>query len=278
MMAAGSAPAPGGDGPSAFPPPLFGHTGFSVGPALPASIVDDLRAIADDIPVPTDAAFFASANDCAPEVTAHVHDAITTCLRDVQRERFPGTSCILASVIAKGPGAASQVAFHQDLTYTDERHHRTCIVWIPLLDVDEQNGALWVVPGSHRWTWGPRAASDTLPTAAHQDAFLRRARCVPMGAGEVLAYDAALVHGSHNNGSTGMRTAIAMALVPEGAPLVHCVGRGRDNEIGAYAIESGYYLEQSLWAVPAGFPEVALWGEPVTTRDFLPGLEAVGGS
>ena len=24
-------------------------------------------------------------------------------------------------------------------------------IWVPLQDTDEQNGCLWVVPGSHRW-------------------------------------------------------------------------------------------------------------------------------
>ncbi len=47
--------------------------------------------------------------------------------------------------------------WHQDAQYFNSATriptHRLHIitVWVPLVDVDERNGCLWVIPGSHRW-------------------------------------------------------------------------------------------------------------------------------
>ena len=47
----------------------------------------------------------------------------------------------------------SNVPWHQDTQYYGEitQHLDIVTVWIPLVDVDESNGCLWIIPGSHRW-------------------------------------------------------------------------------------------------------------------------------
>ena len=42
------------------------------------------------------------------------------------------------------------MAAHQDLTYLYQEPHKLTGWWIPLIDVDEENGCMWVIPGSHK--------------------------------------------------------------------------------------------------------------------------------
>ncbi|GAA0610739.1 phytanoyl-CoA dioxygenase family protein [Kribbella sandramycini] len=101
----------------------------------------------------------------------------------------------------KPPGSRGQ-ALHQDNFYL-KAEPGTCIAaWMALDPVDQANGCLEVVPGSHRWPILCTEKADTtvsftdvtvpLPTADP-------ATPVPMSPGDVLFFHGALVHGSAPN-------------------------------------------------------------------------------
>jgi ectoine hydroxylase-related dioxygenase (phytanoyl-CoA dioxygenase family) len=217
--------------------------------------------IADDVP------FLATPNDldrdAAEAVDAHLKDVVGPLLDDL----LPDHDIFLAGFISKGAGVGGEVQFHQDLTYTDERRYRSVLLWIPLVDVDDSNGALQVVPGSHRWTTGIRAGGlDELPTAGLQAEFRRLAVTVPLKAGQAVIYDAALVHGSSPNTAEQVRPAVAIATAPSGAGLVHF--HMTDGGVQGYAIDAGFFTRQSLREEPQGYPEIDLWAEPVERESF----------
>lgn len=54
-------------------------------------------------------------------------------------------------LIFKAPGSDAITPWHQDEAYWDiHLEYRSVATWLPLDDVDEHNGCLWYVPGSHR--------------------------------------------------------------------------------------------------------------------------------
>lgn len=53
------------------------------------------------------------------------------------------------NVVAKGPGSGT-IPWHQDLAYWPITEPAVVTLWIALEDVDAANGAMTVVPGSHR--------------------------------------------------------------------------------------------------------------------------------
>jgi ectoine hydroxylase-related dioxygenase (phytanoyl-CoA dioxygenase family) len=128
------------------------------------------------------------------------------------------------------------------------------------------------VPGSHRWTDGPRASGCTpLPTEAFQADFAPRAVTVPLAAGEALVYDPGLVHGSPPNPTGAARVAVGVALAPEGAPLVH-VHQRAPGAYCAYQVDVAYHLDQGLMHEPRGYPEVPVWGRVVVEDDIARAL------
>lgn len=78
----------------------------------------------------------------------------------------PGASLAFDHIIDKPPHNAKETAWHQDAAYSSmlslsaKRLHW----WVPIQDVDENNGCMAYVPGSHR---GPRVKHVPVAPGAH---------------------------------------------------------------------------------------------------------------
>lgn len=72
-------------------------------------------------------------------------------------ERFTGPDIVLwsAMFLNKPPGKGVVVPWHQDRPYWNVTGHFSPALWIPLDDVDDENGGMSVIPGWH--------AKETLP-------------------------------------------------------------------------------------------------------------------
>ena len=62
----------------------------------------------------------------------------------------PDLLCRSASVFLKEPGEPAFVAWHQDAAYWELEPPDVATAWVALTDSTIENGALHVVPGSHR--------------------------------------------------------------------------------------------------------------------------------
>jgi ectoine hydroxylase-related dioxygenase (phytanoyl-CoA dioxygenase family) len=103
-------------------------------------------------------------------------------------------------------GEHSDIPWHQDAGYGPLEPASDVTVWLPLVDSDERNGCLRVVPGSHRLgllDHGP-AALNPLLREAHSD---QRGIALPLAAGEAVAFSGLLLHGSGPNRSSAPRPA-----------------------------------------------------------------------
>ncbi len=247
--------------------------GFATAPFLAPEAVEELRAVVGSLALEEDHGFFASSNDLDGPTAREIGERVLAAVGPALAEVLPDHEPFLASFLTKGRGAGSSISFHQDLTYTDERRHRTTLVWVPLCDVDARNGAMAVVPGSHRWTDGCRPGGPLpLPTEAHQEALAERSVVVPLRAGEALLYDAGLVHGSGPNPTDSPRPAVGVALAPRGAELVH-VHRDEDGGLTAWSVDADFYTLQSLWSRPEGYPRRPPWASACSEDDLRRALE-----
>ncbi|MGW5194149.1 phytanoyl-CoA dioxygenase family protein [Kribbella sp. NPDC004138] len=104
----------------------------------------------------------------------------------------------------KPPGSRGQ-ALHQDNFYL-KADPGTCVAaWMALDRVDEANGCLEVVPGSHRWPILCTEKADTTVSFTDVTVPLPPAEAavpVVMEPGDVLFFHGALVHGSNPNTTT----------------------------------------------------------------------------
>ena len=130
----------------------------------------------------------------------------------------PGISIYSAKLVEKPPHDLRPCHWHQDNAYYIQTNDSACrmSIWMPLQDVSEGNGALWVVPGSHRegvLECQNRQASGEcgVKSFADADADLEGQLAVPMQAGDVLLFHANLKHRSKANHSDHTRRAFIIS-------------------------------------------------------------------
>ncbi len=115
--------------------------------------------------------------------------------------------------VYKKPENPQSFPFHQDNGYVfiEPQVYLTC--WIPLVDVDENNGCPWVVPGLHRS--GTLAHATTRLGyelfAEHEDEV-----AVPAKAGDIVVFSSLTPHKTGPNLTSHTRKAYILQYAPDG--------------------------------------------------------------
>lgn len=122
--------------------------------------------------------------------------------------------------IVKKSGQDTTFKVHQDWNVVDETKYQSVNVWIPLHDVDEASGALWILKGSHRIKRNIRGAGYLFPDYSKFTGELERAAIsVKLKAGEAIVFYHSVIHGSPPNLSARDRVAACFSVIPKEAPL-----------------------------------------------------------
>jgi ectoine hydroxylase-related dioxygenase (phytanoyl-CoA dioxygenase family) len=140
----------------------------------------------------------------------------------------PGIAIYSVKLIAKPPFTNIPCHWHQDdAYYVKQSESRTRMsVWVPLQDAHEQNGCLWIVPGSHAWGLQAHASKDygqcrlSMNDEEIAAVLKEQAIPVPVKAGSAVLFSALLWHGSKGNETATVRrafiTSYQEATVPRG--------------------------------------------------------------
>ena len=100
---------------------------------------------------------------------------------------------------------------HQDSQYygPETGHILVITIWIPLIDVDEENGCLWVIPVSHRWGLLPGARRADQNMVSFEDVERRGTPVpLPMRCGDILAFHNLTFHASKVNRTDQVRWSV----------------------------------------------------------------------
>jgi hypothetical protein len=138
---------------------------------------------------------------------------------------------------AQGKSSSGNVGWHQDHGYWRCAPPDLITAWVALVDVDEANGCMQCVPGSHRW--GLLDQSDFFNTdlegMRHKIAELagKPFESVPcrLKAGEVSFHHCLTVHGSGPNATAAPRRSLVLHLMPQHARYI--AGSPDDNHMNA---------------------------------------------
>ena len=119
---------------------------------------------------------------------------------------------------AKGLG---EVPVHQNWTFVDEDKGRSVSVWIPLQDVNHENGTLEVVPGTHANFHKYR--SPTIPWVFENiTTQIKEKYMLPLElkVGQAAIIDDSILHYSSENKTDNPRVAIQLILKPADMPAI----------------------------------------------------------
>lgn len=156
------------------------------------------------------------------EYRKKIHDEIGQILQPMLEEHLTDFKVIINSFVIKAPGPESEFHLHADTSGVDERKYSALNVWIPLIDVDEKNGALALIPKSHKFFTPFRSISFPAPFDHIQSTVKKYLEVIPTKAGEALIFDNRCLHNSPPNTTNETRVAVVCGLIPKDVPIVTC--------------------------------------------------------
>ncbi len=115
----------------------------------------------------------------------------------------------------------TELGIHQDAFIVDEKQFKAYHVWCPLINVDENNGCLKLIPKSHHLRRFLKSGNTSI-----DDRYVKIMRnyliSVPMNAGQALIFNQRLLHASFPNMSKIERIAAVLAITsPKSTFLYH---------------------------------------------------------
>jgi hypothetical protein len=127
-----------------------------------------------------------------------------------------------AAFIIKPSGQNSEFEAHQDWTFVDEEKFVSGNVWIPLCDVDINNGCMSVVESS-QYPNIKSIRSQTIPDFFHanREAIKPFLKPICIKAGQALIFNHSLIHYSSSNISGVNRIVVSKGFFSKEATLMH---------------------------------------------------------
>ncbi len=144
--------------------------------------------------------------------------------------------------LSKAPGPEGEMPIHQDWTVVDEPEFNSVTMWVPLCDVDEKNGAMQVVEGSHHFSKALRSPLLPNPFQNVQNEIRQDLKAVSMRAGEALIFSQAILHASPPNLSNEPRLVVTYGLIPQEAQLLFYY-KGENGTVEKYHVPDDFFQQ-----------------------------------
>ncbi len=196
------------------------HNGFTVVPLITETDINELFALYKNYfsEVSLNSSYADSNANSPAEVKRKISEGILKILKPRINNLFENHEFLVSIFMTKKPttDSSSQISMHQDPTLLiDESENQHIKIWCPLMDVDETNGALQMIRGSHLFLPPVHAVTVPNPYTNIYDTLYEMKECIRMKAGEALLFDNRTLHCSMPNSSGKIRiTAIASIVAP----------------------------------------------------------------
>jgi hypothetical protein len=154
------------------------------------------------------------------------------------------------SFIVKSPNSDEKLQPHQDWNIVDEELFRSFNIWVPLVDLNDENGVIYVLPESHNWIRGYRHSSIPCVYGKVYEQVWENMIPLYMKAGEALIYDHSLVHASAANKSSQIRIACAYGIISEDAEMRYYWNN--DGIIEEFEATPEFFMTQNVFTGPQG--------------------------
>jgi ectoine hydroxylase-related dioxygenase (phytanoyl-CoA dioxygenase family) len=220
----------------------FDRNGFLVQPCLTGLLVSQLNQLFEATHPSPQHGFYSSSFSTDNEYLTQVSEGILKIVTPVLTKEFIDYRILGASFLVKYPGANGHMPIHQDWTIVDETKSYSMTMWIPLTQVSELNGAIRVLPGSHRFSNALRGPSLPNVFADVVDEIEKNQCTLHMNAGDGFIFNHALIHSSHLNHSNLPRVAIAVGLVPKESRLVF-YHMESDEDMEKFEIPDDFFIQ-----------------------------------
>lgn len=234
--------------------------GFAVFDLLNDQDVEALTAIFNEHHESNPEGFYATTHLSDKQKRKTLSDRAMSILACRIESHFENIQLLGGAFISKAPGEKGILPLHQDWNLVDENVARSYNMWIPLVDVNEENGAMRILVASHskQETYrGPNVPPVLYPISNEVDQHMVS---LNMKQGEAVLYDHALWHSSPQNQTNQLRLAFVLGVVPKNAELKYYQQNG--DTVEEYASHPNFFFENDRDSGPDGLELVKTFNHP----------------
>ncbi|MCS6935185.1 MAG: phytanoyl-CoA dioxygenase family protein [Chitinophagales bacterium] len=229
--------------------------GFVVVPFLTAEEVTSLTDFFYAHHAPVREGMYATAHVPDTAFRMKMNDFIKNVFHRAIEEHFVNCQPLGGSFIAKGKGERGALVPHQDWNIVDEDAYRSFNIWVPLVDLHERNGAILIMPRSHRWLKTYRSASIHSAYHTVNEILWKEMTPLLMKRGEALIYDHRLLHASGQNHTDEIRLAAVYGIIPKGASMLYYHYKNA-NTVEVFASNPEFFLYNNIFEGPVGLKKI----------------------
>ena len=221
----------------------FELNGFVVIPLLNDQEVKLLNEAYNAILFDNPEGFYSTSFSTNEKLKSILSNTIDEIMEPKANDLFKPFKALGSCYLSKATGPLSEMPLHQDWTVVDESKYDSLTVWIPLQTVNEHNGALQVIPGSHRFSDILRSPFFDNPLSTIENELKSDLQLISLKAGEAIIFSQALIHASPANKSSEARLAITYGLIPEQADLLFYYNNPETKLAEKYLVPSNFFKE-----------------------------------
>jgi len=216
------------------------------------------------------------------ETTRHLEDERNQVISDTIKSRFnqSGNQILMNHKIMGGTffikrsNSQNEFPIHQDWNIVDEENYYSALIWCPLQEVTEENGAMVVIPGSHKYFQNIYRSGSIHPPRFPFSAFKKwkhAFRTINLKAGDALIYQNSLYHGSHPNTTDKNRIIATGSLLTDDAELLYYHWPNpAENLIQVVDASDEFYLKYIDQIASGLLPEGAKIVKTLSRRPYYP--------
>ncbi len=222
--------------------------GYVVFDLLDSNTVERLAATYEEkfSGIKSDTGRFSTLENMPYDKRMHYHDYILSEIGPALDRYFKNYNVPCATYFSKLAHSAGVLTWHTDASLLLNAHLEPhYAVWCPLMDVDESNGALCVVPGSHKFS--NTQFLYTLPYPFHSlyEDFDESRTVLNLKAGQAVLFDIRLVHNATANTSNQDRVCFTLRMTHPKSRYYSFLGEDKEKQlVGVYEEGKDHYLRE----------------------------------
>lgn len=234
--------------------------GYTVLPFLSETEINRLRQIYDQIDTSSSAGRYTSLEHASEEQRLFTRDELWKVIQPKWDSLFTNYKLPILQFFVKKKNSSGDIDFHTDTSLIlNQAIEPNYGIWIPLIDVTEENGAMIVVPGSHQWYDG--IIAGPWPFYPYLEQIRKKSRALSMNAGDMLVFDTRLIHSSAHNQSSADRISIVARAVNRLSRLYSFEWQETSGKIRLYQEKDDFYYSKNRKTDGAGSFEREWVGE-----------------
>lgn len=203
---------------------LLLQNGFVKAPAISSEVVNALQQLYSQLK-PNDSTqdFFTTTLSLDNDYRKKVNKGIVEVMQPELDTIFCNYQAVNANFMVKPSGSENTTCqLHQDWTYVDEEKYLALNIWVPLVDLNIENGAMHFIRGSHLFDKRVRGRNIYWPYFDRQDHLISNmSEPVVLQKGEPVIFIGKTFHYSPPNTSGTERVGASIVITHQNAQLMN---------------------------------------------------------